>query len=377
MRLHFLPDEKIINRTIRYFEKVWPNQNKYIILLPVGEMGCVHVEKNLSNVIVGNVDSPEIANLIKDISQFNSIIVHYLTFEAAILINRIEHRNIMWIEWGGDMYNSFLMRKGFILYTDYKQYLKLKFKFLPYFISKYIIEKRREKQFQVRYNAVKKISYFIPDSMYGEYPLFLSYYPEFSHLKYREFFYYPIQDIVGPENIDRRSKGENIFVGNSASETNNHIDVLQILRANKISNTIIMPLSYGANDSYKRYIIRKGKKYMGKQFRPIVDFLPLKDYNEYLYSCSYFIFANYRQEAVGNILCAFYIGGKVFLRKTNPLYEFYKHLGLILYSLDDINREMLNTPLSKEDYLHNKQIIENKYSSQRLEELIYTSFPDE
>ena len=37
MRLHILPDEKIINRTIVYFEKVWPLQNTYLVLLPKGK----------------------------------------------------------------------------------------------------------------------------------------------------------------------------------------------------------------------------------------------------------------------------------------------------------------------------------------------------
>ena len=105
--------------------------------------------------------------------------------------------------------------------------------------------------------------------------------------------------------------------------------------------------------------------------------LYIKYYNEYLYSCSYFIFANYRQEAVGNILCAFYIGGKVFLRKTNPLYEYYRQLGIVLYTLEDIDEEMLNKPLSDEDYLHNRSIVEKEYSNQRLEDLIYTSFPND
>lgn len=90
------------------------------------------------------------------ITGYGSIIVHYLTSEAASLINHIEHNNIMWIEWGGDMYNSFLMRKGFTLYSDYNQYLKFKFKFCPYWLAKILLKIKREYSFAIRYNAVKK-----------------------------------------------------------------------------------------------------------------------------------------------------------------------------------------------------------------------------
>ena len=378
MRLHILPDEKIINRTVQYFECVWPLQNKYIILLPKNKKKCEHVDPSITNnIIIGNLDDAYITNVINNISSYCSVIIHYLSLEAAIFVNRIEHDNIMWIEWGGDMYNSFLFRKGFKIYSNYKRFLKTKSKWMPYALAKLILNKRREKTFPIRYNAVKKIKYFIPDSMYGEYPLFLSYYPEFSHLQYREFFYYPIQDIVGEANINRRALGSNIFVGNSASETNNHLDAIEIIKQSASINKVLVPLSYGGSREYVKYVLKRGKQILHELFVPIVQFMPLQDYNKFFYSASYFVYANYRQEAVGNILFAFYVGGKVFLRKTNPLYQFYKDLGLVVYSFEDISFDSFQYPLSDEDYINNKKIIENNYSNQRLLELIKTSFPNE
>ena len=39
----------------------------------------------------------------------------------------------------------------------------------------------------------------------------------------------------------------------------------------------------------------------------------------FLLSADVFIYGNWRQEAVGNILIALFIGGKVFLDEKNPL----------------------------------------------------------
>lgn len=378
MRLHILPDEKIINRTIEYFESVWPGQNIFIVLLSKSCKQCKYVNPNLvERVYVQHYNTEEFWNTVGDISQYGSIIIHYLTYEAARFINRIEHNNIYWIEWGGDLYNSFLQRKGFKIYSDPKLLFKIRHKYYPYKLLTWIQKLRLELQFRERYKSVFKIKYFVPDSMYGEYPLFLHYYPEFRHLQYKEFFYYPIQEIVGADNIDRRSNGQNIFLGNSASESNNHIDVFNILKDIPNVHAVYVPLSYGGPQDYTSYVINQGISKLGAVFKPITSFMPLLDYNTLLYNASFFIYANYRQEAVGNILFAFYIGGKVFLRKSNPLYEFYQNLGLVLFSLEDINEGSLTTPLSDEDYYNNKRIIEETYSNDRLKLLINLSFPNE
>lgn len=374
IRLHILPDEKIINRTITYFEKVWPGQNKYIVIIPKSKDSCKYVDIDINDQIkTVHYNSNKFWNEIGNVDNYCAIIVHYLTLEAAKFILKIKHNNISWIEWGGDMYNSFLARKGFQLYSNSSSY-NYNFFNLIYNKLKNIITKRR---FNIRYKAVFKIKYFIPDSMYGEYPLFLKYYPEFSHLQYKEFFYYPIQEIIGDINMDRRISGSSIMIGNSASKTNNHCDVINLLSSLGIGNKIIIPLSYGAEDDYADFVIRFAKEQFGNLVSTITEYLPLNVYNELFFESSYFIYANYRQEAVGNIIFALYIGGKVFLRKDNPLFEFYKGLGLVIFAFEEIDYNSFNTPLSYLDYINNKNIIESYYSNERMLLLIKQSFSNE
>ena len=375
MFLHLMPDEKIINRTIHFFELAYPGQNHYIILLPKYSEKCLNVDPtSCPNINVMNISSDEINRYIVNSSVYSSIIVHYLSLDSAIFVNKVTHSNIYWIEWGGDMYNSFLRRKGFKLYYDEKIVAHLNHPHIPFFIQKLFRFIRETGSFKVRYNAVKKIKYFVPDSMEDEYSLFLKYYPEFSHLRYRNFFYYPIQQIVGDSNLDKRVVGNNIFIGNSASETNNHVEIFDLIKDKINDLKVYAPLSYGSTAAYVSYILQKGYELLGTNFEPIIQFMPLAKYNEMFYSASHFIYGNYRQEAVGNILYAFYIGGKVYLHKSNPLYSFYKRLGLVLFAIEDIDADSFTQSLNDMQYYNNKGIIEETYSNDRLLDLIKSSF---
>ena len=82
--------------------------------------------------------------------------------------------------------------------------------------------------------------------------------------------------------------------------------------------------------NYANYISKVGEQYFGRKFNAIRDFMPLEEYNKFLLSADVFIYGNWRQEAVGNILIALFIGGKVFLDEKNPLLKFYKDKGLVI-----------------------------------------------
>lgn len=374
MRLHLMPDEKIINRTIDVFEEVFPGENKYIILLWGKATTSEYVQKKNKNVYFLNYNTVQFWKTIDDIKLYDSIIIHYLSVLSAKFINRIQHPNIYWIEWGGDLYNTLLEYRGYKLYVDEKMISKVIHKNTPYFlykISKYFQNKRLLRTF---HPAVKKVKYFVPDSMYNEYPLLLQYYPEFSHLEYRDFFYYPIDEILGPDLIQKTCENNSIIVGNSCSFTGNHLSVLQKLEQLKVKNKIIVPLSYSGNTQYKNIIVNFGNQAFGNNFIPITDFLNLDAYNKLLLSANVFIYGSLRQEAVGNILIALYLGGKVFLDSRNPLLEFYKSIGILIFSIDELSDESLNTPLLPEQILKNKHILLEKYSLARLLSLVSQNF---
>ena len=369
-----MPDEKIINRTIDLFEDVYPNENKYIVLLWNDNNVVKHVNRINSNIIFINLNDNKFGEIIGKVNEYESIIVHFLSTRSASFINKIEHPKIYWIEWGGDLYDTFLDYKDFKLYSNERFIFKLIYGNIPYFILKFIKKLKRRNLIKFLSKAVRKVRYFVPDSMYDEYPLFLKYYPEFTHLEYKEFFYYPIDEILGKDLIDETCQNNSIIVGNSSSFTGNHIEVLTKLKEIKTLENIVIPLSYAGNLKYRDVVTNFGKENFGTKFLPITEYQTLENYNKILLNAGVFIYGNLRQEAVGNILIALYIGGKVFLDSRNPLLNFYRNLGLIIFSIDELTAESITLRLSTSDIQINRKILLQQYSLIRLKELVQNNF---
>lgn len=366
--IHILDDEKVIDRTIEYFETVFPNGNIFFILKNSSNRNLKYI-KNIDQVIICDIDNP--TEIFCNLDQAKHIIFHLLDDKKIKILEKINHPNITWMAWGADLYNSLLVHRGYKLYRD-RTILKKTgiiskkrkyFPFLTYFIDKYRLKKRIQ--------AIKKINNIA--AIDEDYKLLTKYFPEFSHLKRIDFFYYPIDALLGKELIDRKCLGKKIMVGNSSSPNGNHLYALELISKCNNNYDIIIPLSYG-DICYRKWVLSKFSQYPNLNISSIQDFIPLNEYISLLLECSNFIYANLRQEALGNILVAFFIGGKVFLDKENPLYIYFNNLNLKFYTLEDINDFNLNTPLSSSDLLHNRNIIKDIFSYEKLLYLIKTNF---
>ena len=373
MRLHIVPDEKIINRCINSFETVYPGDNKYIVITRTPKEHRYVTER--TGVLFLKYNTPEFWNQVGDLSEYASIIVHFLKGDSLEFLLKISHPCIYWIEWGADLYRSMLSPKGYQLYADKDILWKIddRFKFKILFkLNEYLAGKKS--QFKM-IRAVKKVKYFVPDSMYDEYPLLLKYFPQLNHLEYRDFFYYPIDEILGDKLINARVSGDNIIIGNSASISNNHLYVFEKLHTlGNLDKNIIVPLSYGIKEKYVNMVNDAGETFWGKRYQPVRNFMSLEEYNNLLLSANIFIYGNWRQEAVGNILIALYLGGKVFLDEHNPLLNFYKSLGLSIWGINEFSKEELCKRMSINDVKKNQDILLSVYSRKRQLELIKKNF---
>ena len=74
---------------------------------------------------------------------------------------------------------------------------------------------------------------------------------------------------------------------------------------------------------------------------------------------------HYRPQAFGNILTALWLGARVFLSERNMLYNFFKRIGITLYSIEsDLNsgNQALWSPLPDDAVEDNRKIISSIYS---------------
>ena len=137
----------------------------------------------------------------------------------------------------------------------------------------------------------------------------------------------------------KRSKSTDpvrVLVGNSATETNHHKEIIDWI-ANYIDRDIEVyaPLSYG-DELYRNEILKYGAEKLGKKFFPVLNFMDLYSYMEFLSSMDIGIFNNDRQQAMGNINRMIAIGKKIYLRKDTSMWNRFTNDGYIVFPIRDV-----------------------------------------
>jgi dTDP-N-acetylfucosamine:lipid II N-acetylfucosaminyltransferase len=159
--------------------------------------------------------------------------------------------------------------------------------------------------------------------------VFTSRFPKFAG-RYSQLNYAIVEDsIVTPS-------GRDILLGNSASPTNNHLDVLERLSAQNLGGRrVIAPLSYG-DPGYALSVARAGKEMLGDAFVPLMEFLPLDEYNEMLAGCGIVVMGHRRQEGLGNVLRALWQGSALVFDSRNPIVRHLRSHGVDVEVLDEL-----------------------------------------
>lgn len=140
-------------------------------------------------------------------------------------------------------------------------------------------------------------------------------------------------------DLDRPVK---ILVGNSATETNHHVEVFQLLKKFPLNKMkIYSPLSYG-NQEYREFILEQGNQILGEAFHPILEFMELENYLSFLTEMDVGIFNNDRQQAMGNIFNMLGLGKKVYARDNTSMWKMYTDEGWMIYPYSSIQEMDFN-----------------------------------
>jgi dTDP-N-acetylfucosamine:lipid II N-acetylfucosaminyltransferase len=157
-----------------------------------------------------------------------------------------------------------------------------------------------------------------------------------------------------------------ILAGNSADPINNHIEILNTLEKYcKMENILIYcPLSYG-NNEWAKYVSKYGNNLFGSKFIPIIDFMPINKYLDFLSEIDIAIFANNRQHGNGNTISLLGMGKTVFLKRSSTLYNLYEEEGIVVYSFEEFNGIKI---INNSEKNNNIEIVKNRFSEKRLKQ---------
>ncbi|CAG9431327.1 TDP-N-acetylfucosamine:lipid II N-acetylfucosaminyltransferase [Providencia alcalifaciens] len=321
--IHICPDEKFITPAAELFWEIDKENHEFIIYSKNKNLNYenkhnmkVFTPYSLIKHIIGNIDKFK-----------HNIVIFHSVQRLPKLISLILPKDTItvWIGFGYDYYCYESKRRKSSLLNE-------------------ILDKL----------FLARINYFAP-VLETEYELVKKHFPKFK-AKLLDWNYDLISGFLKKEYY---SYGENILLGNSATETNNHPEIIEILSELNVKKEIIIPLSYGSNN-YKKKILSliKSKKL---SITPLTEYLAIDDYYSKLGSCSHVIMNHNRQQAYGNIAMALFMGSKIFLRRNNPLYEYLVKKGFTIYSIEDIPHE-INTNLDEDIKNKNRALIEKFFS---------------
>lgn len=309
-------------------------------------------------------------------NHYDALFIHNFLYMPLHYMSKIpKHIKVFWFSWGYDIYNTpknspfisipLLHKKSLdLLKKLHSQQSKLplfsKFKhYVKWHISSLISYKKLDhNNVQSIYKAaVKRVDYYS-----GVFPIeyeLMKTKPQFRAKKVTYNYINPSEWVSDTEKLPLI--GNNILIGNSADINNNHLDVLDYFEnINLQKRKVIVPLSYGGSQQYIQPIVEAYTTQLQDSFMPLLDFMPIDKYLKLLSSVGVAIFFQERQQAAGNISELLKTGVKVFLSETSINYKHYKSLGYHVYSLQtDFNQNAIETPLTKEEKLHNISLWRN------------------
>ena len=338
LNIHLCDNEKFIDVAFQKFETFYPNSNYFFI----------HGKKSFDSELSKNerysvIDLRDKSNS-KYIQKFIfsklsekkvdiNIFIHYLDPKKANLVNSFTKEfefKLYWIFYGSDLY-TILYNKG--LYDLYDHDLEVS---LKQTLKK---EKRKIYNFFSRFSGNKAIQKTIKSLDYFcfwnelDFKLLQSNFDTNARFK---FFRY---GIIGQELFDEKyffSEKKFLLVNHSGSKSGNHFKVLKKLRDLRIdmgNHKLYVPLSYGDQEN-----INITHSFCLKNFQnvytPLLEFCPKEDYYWFLSKVKVAFFGHRRQEGGGNINFLLSTGCKVYLRESSNLFEFYKNLGIKVFSFE-------------------------------------------
>lgn len=343
---HIMPDEKFNDMAIRQFESAASGIHEYWIL---SNNNFVTYTKS-SLIKIGSFEQIKYELTRKEIS---AVFFHSLPLTCYPLLENIpQGKKVFWFGWGADYY--FMLPYDLYLpqtLSSIRSTLKSKLK-----VSVKNILQRFGLMPLSKSKSLRRIDYFSP-VLDIEFQMVVQHTPHLSKAQYICWNYGTVEDDLSASD-SASLLGDNILAGNSASATNNHIELFYTIKEQVDLNgrSVVVPLSYGDKE-YKDLILIEGRKILGDSFLPLTDYMEKDKYIQTIQSCGFVAMNHMRQQAVGNACISMLMGAKIYLNEKNPLYRWLHLRGAHVGTLEKIDMK----PLSIDQQECNRQIVYNHW----------------
>ena len=278
-----------------------------------------------------------------------------------LFIFRIFLKKSNWIIWGGDLYCYEQRRKGlkFFLWYKIENYVKRNFAYINTLVPQdYEIAK---KYYKVK-GKYKKAQYILNNNEIE--PLCRMQYMGKNSSKFINAL------------ISKKKEDIYIQIGNSANSSNNHFEILDMLKKFKNEKIkIFCILSYGGNKSYVLKVNEYGIKYFGNKFIGIFDFIPINEYWYYLQNIDILVFNQKRQQGLGNIFMLSYFEKKIYLRNDISSWSYLVNdLKLKINSYENIKNETFEEFIKNNSNGNKDKILSTVYSDKYVKNIWEDNF---
>ena len=374
--IHICQDEKFINAAVTQFEHCFPNSNTFYAVTQNPAADFKHIK---GKAFIHKILPQEAVALAHNIPKSALVILHSLNpFFIDFVLQLPKKNKVIWLCFGFEVYNDAhyfkeeellekLTRASFpnspiSRKKRIKEYLR------PWYrIIKPGLELSRKEKKQ---KAIARID-FLGSSFSEEYAQVGKLIQQ--RKQFFNFWYYPLELIVDVTDLIYLPK-KNLLIGNSGYKSGNHLDVFHAIKTFSIPTDaqVIVPLNYGES-AYIQEVLASGKKHFKTMFNPLLNFMPLHEYNTHLESVGVAILNNKRQQAVGNTIALLWFGAKVFLSNKNPFYHYLKRMGVEIYSYEtELNAKSITEFLSLESIEKNRKLLYTELNRNHLSDLLKT-----
>lgn len=385
MNYHLMIDDKFINNFIIDAEKAAPGNNVYIIATT--RENAKHV--NYNKAIYAPYQTSLFAETVSNIRLTDQVFIHWASDEAIDFVLRLpETIKVGLFFWGGDIveipysiYKSSIYGPLSLKYFEkYEERPKVKWNPLkPKRLIRTLANRywkynaNEQKILGIRRAFFKRLNYFFNWNII-DFEWIKTHYKTSAVFKYFFYNFSPIPATVKENNKNGVKTHTTVLLGNSDTPTNNHLEMLEVLKKFKAEAIkIVIPLNYG-NKKYGDIIEQRAIAIFGaEKILALRKFMDIAAYYQILDEVDIAVMNHYRTQAAGNTLALLYRGKKVYINEVSSTYKLLNTNGVVIGNSADISKlpfDAFKELLSREDIGKNIILINQLFKIEEKEAVL-------